>query len=186
VVESASLLTKCLARDRRFESCPLRSVFLIMFNINIKEAKINDIQAIQNLNHSVMAENINYDPCIDPDFDLKDSGKNMFLNALRNSKGIFLLAYVDNNLVGYINGSPKDIVNRNIKTFEIENLGVLKEYREKDIALKLYNELMAKISLLGYKRINLDCYYKNTAALKFYNKLGFTPFGISLEKNIHV
>ncbi len=152
--------------------------------INIRKASLKDLNNIQKLNHEVMSANIEFDPNINPDFDLGEAGEILFKEALTNSDGIFLLAFDDEKLVGYINGEPREIPNREIKTFEIDNLGVIPEYRKHGIATMLYNKIVEEIKTRGFKKLYLNCYVQNTNALNFYKNLGFEPIDISLEKDI--
>ena len=152
--------------------------------IKIRTATVKDIRSIQRLNHDIMTRNTLYDPCIMINFDLTDIGKDFFIKALKNPKGLFLLAIDDKKMIGYINGGSKEYVYRKKKFFEIENLGVIPEYRKRGVGTLLYNFLVQELKKRGYERIYLNCYSKNVGALRFYKKLGFGEIDISLEKNI--
>jgi ribosomal protein S18 acetylase RimI-like enzyme len=152
--------------------------------LNIRPASPNDLEAIQKLNHQVMARNIEFDPGINPNFDLEEIGKGFFKDLLENENGIFLIAMDGEQLVGYINGSPKEQMNRSIRTFEMENLGIIPDYRRQGLATKLYARFVEEVKQRGFTRIFLNCYIKNEIALDFYKKLGFEPIDVSLEKDI--
>lgn len=153
-------------------------------NIKIKKASSEDIELIQKLNHKIMVNNEKYDPCIIINFDLTNIGKEFFKESLEDENGIFLIAYDGEKPIGYINGSPKPYVYRKKKFLEIENIGVIPEYKRKGIGSKLYNALLKEIKKRGFERIYLNCYSQNKEALNFYKQLGFEEIDISLEKNI--
>jgi ribosomal protein S18 acetylase RimI-like enzyme len=152
--------------------------------VNIRYATLNDLQQIQKLNHDVMSQNVEFDPDVNPNFDLEDTGSAFFKELIENNEGIFLVAIDGQDFVGYINGSPRKQINRSIKTFELENLGVISQYRKRRFASALYERFVAEVKRLGFTRIYLNCYIKNQIALDFYTKLGFKPIDISLEKDI--
>jgi ribosomal protein S18 acetylase RimI-like enzyme len=152
--------------------------------ISIKKATLLDLKNIQKLNHDIMSKNASYDPCIIIDFDLSEIGKEFFTKAMTNPQGLFYIAFDNKKMVGYINGGPKKYVYRKKKFFEIENLGVIPEYRKRGVGTLLYNSLVQELKKHGYERIYLNCYSKNDEALCFYKKLGFEEIDISLEKDI--
>jgi ribosomal protein S18 acetylase RimI-like enzyme len=131
-----------------------------------------------------MADNVNYDPCINIDFDITDAGLEFFTEVLNIEGALVYLAIDGDQPVGYISGYPKTYSYRRKKFFEIGNLGVIPEYRRKGVARQLYEHFIAEIKKLGFERVYLNCYSKNTGALSFYKELGFEEIDVSLEKDI--
>ncbi|MDD3647855.1 MAG: GNAT family N-acetyltransferase [Candidatus Dojkabacteria bacterium] len=153
--------------------------------ITIKQAQIEDLKKVQKLNHRIMFRNKEFDPDIDINFDLTEKGADFFKVALTNPDGCFFLAYHKDKLVGYANGSKKEVyIFRKKKYFEVENIGVIPEYKGKGIGTKLLKTLLNWAKRKGFNRAYLNCYIKNKEALVFYKKHGFEKIDVSLEKDI--
>lgn len=107
-----------------------------------------------------------------------------FTNLLNNSKSICLIAKDDNKNIGYLAACPKEIPYRLSRYIEIENMGVIPEYRSQGIGQKLIDECLKIAKDKGFQKVYVNAYFKNIGAINFYKKNGFTEIDISLEKNI--
>ncbi|MBU0975309.1 MAG: GNAT family N-acetyltransferase [Patescibacteria group bacterium] len=153
--------------------------------ISIKKALVKDIEKIQRLNHEIMFQNKEFDPDIDIDFDLSDKGRKFFKEALENTDSCFYIAYDGGKMVGYGNDSKKEYLYRNKQYLEIENIGVIPEYKKKGVGTKLLRRLLNWAKEKGLERVYLNCYIKNNDALTFYKRFGFKEIDVSLEMDLY-
>ena len=128
-----------------------------------------------------MYKNDEYDDDIAMNFDLTEAGYKFFKKALTNKNGCFFIAYDGKKMVGYANGGAKEYSYRNKRYFEIENIGVIPNYKRKGIGKRLLQKILDWTKSRNFERIHLNCYIKNQEALKFYRKLGFKEIDVSLE-----
>ena len=101
------------------------------------------------------------------------------LMELNNKESIFYLAYVDNELIGYlkINKGAAQTENFEQPCLELERIYILKEYHGKKLALLLLQKAIEQAKEMDAKFIWLGVWEKNFRALRFYEKNGFVKFG---------
>ena len=156
-----------------------------MKDIKIRPAENGEVQALQDLNDKIFVDNPKYDPDLRLDWaQSEDGGKKYFTDLLNSSDSICLIAEADNKMIGYIAASPKEINYRNSKYVEIENLGVVPEYRSLGIGNKLMEKCLQLAKGKGFNKVYVNTYSQNTKAVDFYRRNGFAEIDISLEKEI--
>jgi len=150
----------------------------------IRKARSDEIQQLQNLNDEAFADNPHFDPDLDPSWAQSDKGKEYFTKAVNSSTSCFLVAEDKGKLIGYIAAAPNNFDYRRSTYVEIENLGIVPEYRSQGVGTQLMNRCLTWTKEKGYKKVFLHSYAKNNNALSFYNKQGFSEIFVTLEKNI--
>ncbi len=85
----------------------------------------------------------------------------------KNNTSIFYVGVIDNEIVGYIN------VWNQFDTSSICQIATKKEYRNKGIAIELYNFVEKILKELNIEYVTLEVRKSNIAAIKLYEKLGF-------------
>lgn len=149
--------------------------------INIRPARLEDAQALVELNHKIFVDNKNYDEDIKED----PAPKSYFEELINKDGGYFLILEDGGELMGYTNGGPVTYLPyRKSRYFEIENLGVIPERKGEGLGKTLLDEITAWAKKEGYQKIYLHCYSKNSEALGFYKKNGYSEIDVSLEKVI--
>lgn len=151
----------------------------------IRPAKIEELDKIRILNTRIM-EVVNQasDDDLVPKIAETEAGKEYFTEAIKREDGIFLVAEVEGKLIGYVNGGPKDMFHRKSKYFEIENVGVVPDFRGQGIGKELMEQITELAKLGGFTKIYVMSYYRNAKAVGFYKSLGYKEIDISLEKSI--
>jgi len=96
----------------------------------------------------------------------------------------FVAENSDSKLVGYFAASDKSISYRKSKYLEVDNMGVMPEYRSQGIGKELMDECKRWAKEKGYQKLFVNSYYKNEKAIKFYKRCGFGEIDVSLELNI--
>jgi ribosomal protein S18 acetylase RimI-like enzyme len=148
--------------------------------IRIRHAEVKDAILLVDLNHKVFVNNINFDE------DLKqDPAPVSYIEQIINKPdGCFLVLEEDEQMIGYTSGSPIHFGYRKSKYFEIENLGVLPEKKRQGYGKILLDAISKWAKDHGYEKLYLNCYIKNHEAIDFYERNGYTPIDICLEKKI--
>lgn len=152
--------------------------------VKIRRADKSDIGKLQELNDEVFIDNQKYDSDLLMDWAKSIKGRVYFTNLLKNSNSLCLVAIYYEKFVGYIAAAPKDFGYRKSKYLEIENMGVIPNYRSKGIGSKLMEKCLEWAKKKGFDRIYVNSYLANSQAIDFYKKNGFSEIDISLERKI--
>ncbi len=156
-----------------------------MSDIKIVLASSNQIKLLQDLNDEVFIDNHQYDSDLKMDWAQSDEGgKKYFTELLNNTNSICLIAKDNDKNVGYLAASPKEIPYRLSRYVEIENMGVIPKYRSRGIGQKLTSKCLEIAKEKGFQKVYVNAYFKNSGAINFYKKNGFTEIDLSLEKSI--
>jgi GNAT superfamily N-acetyltransferase len=153
-------------------------------NILIRQVKLEELSKLRELNGKIMVNNPQYDDDLIADFANTSVGEQFFKESIIRKDGCCMVAEENGEFIGYANGGTKEIPYRKSRYFEIENLGVIPEKKGAGIGIQLLEAICSWAKTNGYQRIYLECYAKNSEALTFYQKHGFTNIDISLEKKI--
>ena len=112
--------------------------------IIIRKAKISDFQGIHNLIMQVHKLHVNERNDIYKDVDPMDFEE--FRTELSNSNNIYLIAELENEIVGICFSQIKEISNnknmKNRKILHIENICVDENHQKKGIGKKLYKQIV--------------------------------------------
>lgn len=153
--------------------------------MKIRKVNKNEWSDLQILNNEVFVDNAKYDPDIIEDWAFSEAGKKYFQELVNDNKSICFVAENESGkLVGYIAASPKPFSYRKSKYLEVDNMGVIPEYRSQGVGAKLMEECKDWAKENGYHRMFVVSYFKNNKAVNFYKKCGFEEIDISLEMNI--
>ncbi len=139
---------------------------------------------LQLLNDEVMKDNSKYDPDIISDWAHTEIGEKYYKELAVNQNQICFVAEENNTLVGYIVAVPKEFDYRRGTYLEIDNMGVLTEYRGKAVGTMLVEEVKKWAKDHDYNKLFVNSYFKNTSAVAFYKNNGFEEIDVSLEMKI--
>lgn len=92
--------------------------------------------------------------------------KSSFRYHIKNN--LLYTAKINNKIVGYI------LVLTKRKIPKIYSLGVLQEYRGKQISKSLLQKALDKLQILGFERTCLEVRCDNLLAISLYEKFGFS------------
>jgi ribosomal-protein-alanine N-acetyltransferase len=100
--------------------------------------------------------------------------KSMFLMVHCEEESIFLVAVINEKVVGYIIASTKKIIGLNSKkNGHLMNLAVEEEWREKGIATALLKNVIKHLLKKKIKSLKLEVRISNFKAQRFYESHGF-------------
>lgn len=149
-----------------------------------REAKLEDVDILQQLNQEVFIDNQKYDDDLIMDWALSDKGKDYFTKLLVNPEAYCLIAEDSGKPIGYIAAEPKKFSYRKSSYIEIDNMGVIPGYRSQGVGSTLIQKCLAYAKTNGYQKAYVNAYVKNIMGVAFYKKNGFTENDISLERSI--
>jgi ribosomal protein S18 acetylase RimI-like enzyme len=150
----------------------------------IRTADKTEWQSLQDLNNEVFIDNAKYDPDIVTSWAYSEEGKKYFQDLVIDFNSICFVAVDNNKLVGYLAASPKPISYRKSRYLEVDNMGVIPEYKGQGIGKLLMMRCKEWAKEMGYQKIFVNAYSKNETAIKFYERCGFHVIDISLELSI--
>jgi len=153
-------------------------------NILIRKATICDFDSIQKLNLQIEEAELPFDSNLIEDCILKEKGIQDLKKSIKNKKNTYLVAVIDNEIVGFIDGKILDAWYYKEKVGFLSHLCVDKEYRRCGIGTKLLNEFTEEMKLQGAKFIKLNAFPKNTAAISFYHKYNFLEYSVYYQKEL--
>lgn len=105
--------------------------------------------------------------------------------------GKFLVAEIDNKIVGFIAGhihkqTEKEIMERGQSiSGDIEDFFVLESFRFRGVGTALIEKMEQFFKDAGCSHITLDVFAPNTLAREFYDKNGFTERALILVKRLN-
>jgi ribosomal protein S18 acetylase RimI-like enzyme len=152
--------------------------------MNIKFATVADIKLLQSLNNEVFMDNSKYDSDLKTDWAQSSAGYEYFNTLVTDKDSICLIATHQEQGIGYLVASAKPIPYRLSKYLEIENMGVVPEYRSQGIGKKLINQCLNIAKSRGYQKVYVNAYFQNKGAISFYKNNGFAEIDLSLEKTL--
>lgn len=110
------------------------------------------------------------------------SFKKHFNKIISSKKDLLLFAKENSNLIAYIHGTF--YICEYGKSGYVEDIFVLKEFRDKGIATALIEEFIKLLKKKKIKNIHLSVNIKNKNAIKLYKNLGFKLYHYDLRKEL--
>jgi ribosomal protein S18 acetylase RimI-like enzyme len=136
-------------------------------SLSIRLAKRDDIPDMVKLLHELFA--------IEDDFVFNEENQSCALELLlQNSQSVVLVAEIYNDVIGMI--TLQRVISTAMGGYVgvIEDVVVSKAYRGVGVGTKLLSALIAKADERGWKRLALGADLRNTKAIGFYQKYGFS------------
>ncbi len=151
----------------------------------IRQATINELKVVQDLNYKLFVHDYGYDPVLDVDWPYSKEGEEYFTDKVSGKSGICFIALEDDKLVGYIAGSMmKPDSTRSVSVASLDNMLVEEEYRGNGIGTSLLEHFKKWAKAKGAGSVEVSAYFNNKKAIRFYQSVGFKKLAINLEKKI--
>jgi GNAT superfamily N-acetyltransferase len=156
-----------------------------MNNILIREANKKDLDEILSLNLDLFKKEFKeFDKSLNVKWPKSKEGKNYFAKRIASKDSFVAVATYDEEVIGYIccsfNRSPIQF----IRKAELENMMISEEFRGKKIGSKLAKEFFNWCKTNNIKNIIVTASAKNLSGIRFYKKLGFNDYDLTLEKKL--
>ncbi len=107
----------------------------------------------------------------------------LFTRNIADPENIYLVAEADELLVGYISCHSQTLLHHAGRVFEIQELYVSKEFRNKGIGQLLIQNLESILSKLDYKSLEVTSNKRRIGAHEFYKRLGFESSHLKFTKS---
>lgn len=153
--------------------------------IKITKATIKDLDGILALNFDLFKKEYKEnDKSLDLNWTYKQ-GKKYFSAQIKN--GFIEIVKSENMIVGYIcGGLCKGASYRKKAVYaELENMIIDKRFRRKSLGQKLVTDFLKWCKNKKVNYISVTASANNKTAIKFYQKMGFKDYDLTLEKNIN-
>ena len=133
-----------------------------MDNIYIKQASVQHLDKIEEIENSLNIRNLSY---------------SSLKNDLESTNTIYLILFNNENIIGYIG------LELLVDHADITGIAILSEYRKKGLASYLLNTAIEKCRKMNLDNIFLEVRTSNLPAINLYKKLGFKK--ISIRNNYY-
>lgn len=104
------------------------------------------------------------------------------VDILNGKRGICFIAKENNYVVGYLLAEKKADQASSIRYAELRDMKVHEDYRRKGIGSQLVERFVQWAKDKEYERLSVDVYALNEKNIGFYQKLGFTPMTLAMER----
>ncbi|MFA6105511.1 MAG: GNAT family N-acetyltransferase [Patescibacteria group bacterium] len=149
--------------------------------INIRKATIKDLEGILELGKLLAVHERKCDLLLTP-FDIKKS-KAKYKRRFADSKACLFVAEKDGDIIGFVYGllkkSPSHIKGHK-KIGRLQACYVKKEFRRKQVATKLTDELLYWFGKQNVTLIDLNV-YANNEAINAWRKIGFKDYDVQMR-----
>jgi (aminoalkyl)phosphonate N-acetyltransferase len=99
--------------------------------------------------------------------------EDLYIRNITNPENIYLVAEVEGLISGFISCHGQTLLHHGGRVFEIQELYVKEEFRDKGIGQLLIKNLESELSKLDYKSLEVTANRKRTKTHDFYRKMGF-------------
>ena len=152
--------------------------------MNIRKVNINDYDDVANLYTQLFDAEKGCDDNIVDTYSIDEKVEKIIKKRIKSRKEIFLVAEIDNKIVGLIDGYIIESICYKEKVAYLDHICVDKNHRNNDIGSKLIEEFSKKVEKKGAKYIKLNAFEENIPAVSLYRKHGFEKYSIYYMKKI--
>ena len=152
--------------------------------MNIRKININDYKDVINLYKQLFDAEKVFDDNIVRTYKVDEKEEKKIKKRIKSRKKIFLVAEIDNKIVGLIDGYVIENIYYKEKVSYLDHLCVDKKYRKNEIGSKLIEKFTEVSKKKGAKYIKLNAFENNIPAISLYNKYGFDNYSIYYMKKI--
>ena len=153
--------------------------------LRLRRAETEDVMDIVGLSSALFREDAGRrDPCTNLDWP-REEGREYFAGLVACTDSLCLLAEVGGKVVGYLAGRVEEETTlRPWRVAELESMYVRGEYRSRGVGARLVDGFLGWAELQGAERASVTAYVANGPASRFYQRAGFRPRRVSLEREI--
>lgn len=151
--------------------------------MTIRIATLDDIPAIQKLNHDLFLSDNEFNQDLDLNWPNTEEGVQYYTEAVNSERFLSIVAEENGKVIGYLNGyirKPSTIY-KGVRA-ELDNMCVSEAARSKGIGSALIDEFKKWAKEKGAERLMVEAFSKNERALVFYAKNGFEPYATILTQ----
>jgi ribosomal protein S18 acetylase RimI-like enzyme len=151
--------------------------------MNIRKARVTDIEAI----HSLDRESIKYHEQFDKDFYTVSEScfklkKESQVKAMKSQSDLILVAEMNGKVVGYIWGRVEKVMKE--KSGKVQEIIVTSQQRGKGIGKALMKQMLNFFKEKGCIISETEVFVENVAAIKAYESAGFKKREYKMQLHI--
>ena len=114
-----------------------------------------------------------------------ESFKERFSENLNNRANIYLVAVDEaDDPVGFVSCHGQTLLHHEGKVFEIQEIYVARNHRDRGIGKALFAALQEKLSKMDCESLEVTANVKRSDARRFYSKLGFVQTHLKFVKEV--
>jgi ribosomal protein S18 acetylase RimI-like enzyme len=156
-------------------------------SVRIRRATAEDLPTVVALEQALVLEDAEGDPFIDRSWPVTGGAENVrrVLHASQQPDAweCCWLAVAGEAVVGYLDGGWKDSVSwRPVKATEVRSLFVKVPFRRRGIGRQLMGAFLSWSEEQQAQAVELGVFFSNTRARAFYDRLGFAPTLVTMER----
>jgi len=153
--------------------------------MTIRIATLDDISAIQKLNHDLFLTDNEFNQDLDLDWPNTEEGVQYYTEAVNSERFLSIVAEENGKVIGYLNGYIRkpSMIYKGVRA-ELDNMCVSEAARNKGVGSALMAEFKKWAKEKGAERLMVEAFSKNERALAFYAKNGFEPYATILTQTI--
>lgn len=153
--------------------------------VRIRRAEPGDVADIMELSSGLFREDAERrDPFMNLSW-LEEEGREYFVGLVVCDRSLCLLAEFAGESIGYLAGhAGEKSTLRPVKVAELESMYVREGHRGRGVGAELVDEFLGWASSRGAERVSVAAYATNEHAIRFYERSGFRPKSVVLEKAI--
>jgi ribosomal protein S18 acetylase RimI-like enzyme len=115
----------------------------------------------------------------------EEEGRGYFAGLVSGDEGLCMLAEFAGRTVGYLAGRVGEgTTMRPVKVAELESMYVRDGFRDRGVGARLVDEFLGWARSRGAERASVVAYAANERAIRFYQRAGFRPRSVTLERAI--
>ena len=141
--------------------------------MKIRKVNIEDYLEVINLYTQLHDAEKEFDDNLVEELIIDENQEKKIKKKMKSRKEIFLVAELENKVVGLIDGFIIDDIFFKEKIAYLDHICVDRNHRNKEIGTKLIKEFQKISQKKGAKYVKLNAFVKNINAIKLYEKLGF-------------
>lgn len=151
----------------------------------VRLAGVEDVAEIVELSGALFREDAGRrDPFVNLGWP-EEEGREYFAGLVRGEGSLCLLAGLAGRTVGYLAGRVGEGTTlRPVKVAELESMYVREGYRDLGVGARLVDEFLGWAWSRGAERASVVAYAANERAIRFYQRSGFRPRSVALERRI--
>jgi GNAT superfamily N-acetyltransferase len=153
--------------------------------VSIRRAGAGDVPVFVDLSHALFQEDAGErDSFVNLNWP-RQEGHAYYTKHIRSERSFVVLAERDGVGIGYLVGYVNEGSSfRPVRVAELESMYVRKGYRGQRVGRRLVEAFLEWVSQRGVERVSVTAYAANEGAVAFYQRLGFRPRNITLERGV--
>ena len=151
----------------------------------IRQTGTDDVADIVELSSALFREDAGQrDPFMNLDWPAEE-GERYFAGLVGGDGSVCLLAGLAEKTVGYLAGRVEERTTlRPVRVAELESMYVREGHRELGVGARLVEGFLEWAGSRGAERASVAAYAANERAIRFYQRSGFRPRSVTLERGL--